>query len=160
MINPERRPKHKHASTKQHDGGAGAQESTQRQAATGVYTPTITKEKQAARVVTKVSSRVHTPRSRPSALMTWKTLGLISLLSPAAVHGASRAEQWTARLGPGSVPAPHSSVPFSARPAWRSEKRFGLVFFSYWSEISETIASGRLCRSCAPRHSSAVAISC
>ena len=77
--------------------------------------------------------------------MTWKTLGLISLLSPAAVrvhsHGASRAEQWTARLGPGSVPAPHSSVPFSARPAWRSEKRFGLVFFSYWSEISETIAS-------------------
>ena len=90
MINPERRPKHKHASTKQHDGGAGAQESTQRQAATGVYTPTITKEKQAARVVTKVSSRVHTPRSRPSALMTWKTLGLISLLSPAAVRSLSR----------------------------------------------------------------------
>ena len=77
--------------------------------------------------------------------MTWKTLGLISLLSPAAVrvhsHGASRAEQWTARLGPGSVPAPLERAVQRGQPGARSEKRFGLFFFSYWSEISETIAS-------------------
>ena len=76
--------------------------------------------------------------------MTWKTLGLISLLSPAAVHAFTLTAPLAQSSGPRvSAPAAfprHSSVPFSAASLEVGEA-VRLGFFSYWSEISETIAS-------------------
>ena len=76
--------------------------------------------------------------------MTWKTLGLISLLSPAAVHAFTLTAPLAQSSGPRvSAPAAfprHSSVPFSAASLEVGEA-VRLGFFSYWSAISETVAS-------------------
>ena len=75
--------------------------------------------------------------------MTWKTLALFSLLSPAAVHAFTLTAP-LAQSGPRvSAPAAFSrcsSVQFSAASLEVGEgRRFGLV--PTWSAISETVAS-------------------
>ena len=73
--------------------------------------------------------------------MTWKTLALFSLLSPAAVHAFTLTAP-LAQSGPRvSAPAAlsrHSSVQFSAASLEVGE---GRRFVPTWSAISETVAS-------------------
>ena len=75
--------------------------------------------------------------------MTWKTLGLISLLSPAAVHAftltAPLAQSGPRVSAPAALPR-HMSVQFSAASLEVGEaRRFGVI--PAWSAISETVAS-------------------
>ena len=75
--------------------------------------------------------------------MNWKSLGLISLLGPAAVHAFTLAPA-LAEVGP-RVPAPaafsrHSCVRFSAASLEFGEaRRFGVI--PTWSAITEAVAS-------------------